>query len=72
MLTHAEASKAIGISVRAGDRAVQGGDRAVCEEAERRAEPEAPEQLRVERELDRANQRIRELEALLRLSDNAG
>ena len=72
LLTHSEASKALGIPVRAGDRAVQERDRAVCTEEERRAEAEATERLRVERELDQANQWIRELEALLRLSDNAG
>ena len=65
LLTHAETGAALEIAERRLDRAQR-------KEAERRAEAEATARLRVEREIDEANQRIRELEALLRLSDNAG
>ncbi len=60
MLTHAEISEALEVSERQRD------------EAMRRAEAEATQRLTAVREREAANQRIRELEARLRVPDKSG
>ena len=59
MLTHAEISEELEVSVRERD------------EATRRAEAEATRRLTAEQEREAANQRIRELEARLRVADTS-
>ena len=74
LMTHAEARRALHESERArqdSDRALQASQQE-RNQAERRAEAEARARLAAERERDQANQRIRELEARLRLSGKSG
>ena len=87
MLTHTEASEALQATASQRDEAVREREEAERmakaeatarltavrerEEADRQAEAEATARLTAVRERDEANQRIRELEARLRLSDNS-